>query len=43
MLLMSHSLHKKSEQLAKNAVELSLSSSVDFMDTYVDCMSFMEF
>lgn len=43
MLLMNHSLREKSEQIARDAVELSLSTSAGFMDSYVDCMSFMEF
>ena len=43
MLLMNHPLREKSEQLAQEAPELSLSTSASFMDYYVDCMSFMEF
>lgn len=43
MLLMNKALREKSEQLAKDAVELSLSANAGFMDYYVDCMSFMEF
>lgn len=43
MLLMNRALREKSEQLAKDAVELSLSANAGFMDYYVDCMSFMEF
>lgn len=43
MLLMNHPLREKSEQLAQEATELSLSTSASFMDYYVDCMSFMEF
>ncbi len=43
MLLMNHSLREYSENLAKNATELSLSASAAFMDYYVDCMSFMAF
>lgn len=43
MLLMNKSLREKSEQLAQQATELSLSASPAFMDYYVDCMSFMEF
>lgn len=43
MLLLNHSLRNESETLARSAVELSLSASPEFMDYYVDCMSFMEF
>ncbi len=43
MLLMNCGLREKSEQIAREAVELSLSASARFMDCYVDCMSFMEF
>lgn len=43
MLLMNRSLRAKSEQMAQNATEISLSASPDFMDHYVDCMSFMTF
>ncbi len=43
MLLMNRTLREKSEQTAREAVELSLSTSAGFMDHYVDCMSFMEF
>ena len=43
MLLCSRALRAQSEALAKNAVELSLSASPEFMDYYVDCMSFMQF
>ena len=43
MLLMNRSLREKSEQMAQQATELSLSASPAFMDYYVDCMSFMEF
>ena len=43
MLLCSRALRAQSEALAKNAVELSLSASPEFMDCYVDCMSFMQF
>lgn len=43
MLLLNRALREKSERIAKEAVELSLSASAVFMDHYVDCMSFMEF
>lgn len=43
MLLMNCSLREYSEKLAADATELSLSASAEFMDYYVDCMSFMEF
>lgn len=43
MLLLNRSLRKKSERLAQEAVELSLSTNAGFMDYYVDCMSFVEF
>ena len=43
MLLMNKSLRERSEQMAQQATELSLSASPAFMDYYVDCMSFMEF
>lgn len=43
MLLMNRELRTISERMAQNACELSLSASSVFMDTYVDCMSFMEF
>lgn len=43
MLLMNRALRAQSEQLAQDAVELSLSASADFMDHYIDCMSFMAF
>lgn len=43
MLLMNRSLREVSEQLAQGATELSLSASAEFMDHYIDCMSFMEF
>ncbi len=43
MLLMNRSLRAQSEQMAQNATEISLSASPDFMDYYVDCMSFMTF
>ena len=43
MLLANRSLREKSERIAQEAVELSLSESASFMDAYVDCMSFMEF
>ena len=43
MLLMNKSLREKSEHMAQQATELSLSASPAFMDYYVDCMSFMEF
>ena len=43
MLLMNRSLRGQTEQMAQNAVELSLSTSAEFMDYYVDCMSFMQF
>lgn len=43
MLLLNRPLREKSEQIARNAVELSLSASAAFMDHYVDCMSFTEF
>lgn len=43
MLLLNRPLREKSEQIAREAVELSLSASSVFMDYYVDCMSFIEF
>nr|WP_325197056.1 ASKHA domain-containing protein [uncultured Oscillibacter sp.] len=43
MLLLNRDLRAQSEVLVRNAVELSLSSSPEFMDYYVDCMSFGEF
>ena len=43
MLLMNRSLREQTEQLAQSAVELSLSTSAEFMDYYVDCMAFMQF
>lgn len=43
MLLMNRSLRAQSEQLAQNAAELSLSASPNFMEHYIDCMSFEAF
>lgn len=43
MLLLDPALRARSEQLAAEATELSLSASPEFMDYYVDCMSFMTF
>ena len=43
MLLSNHAFRAESEQIARNATELSLSADADFMDHYIDCMSFMEF
>lgn len=43
MLLTNRDIRSASEQLAQQAVELSLSQSAQFMDYYVDCMSFEEF
>ena len=43
MLLMNRNLREQTEQLAQNAIELSLSTSARFMESYVDCMAFMEF
>jgi len=43
MLLMNPALREKSERMAMDATELSLSASPAFMDYYIDCMSFMEF
>lgn len=43
MLLMNRALREKSEKMAQEATEISLSASAAFMDYYVDCMSFMEF
>lgn len=43
MLLMNRALRTESEEMAKQANEISLSASPAFMDYYVDCMSFMEF
>lgn len=43
MLLMNHELREKCEQIARDAVEISLSGNSSFMEHYIDCMSFMEF
>ncbi|MGO5097366.1 ASKHA domain-containing protein [Agathobaculum sp. LCP25S3_E8] len=43
MLLMNHALREKSEQMAQNSTEISLSANPTFMDYYIDCMSFMTF
>ena len=40
MLLRSKVFREKVAEMAKNARELSLSASAEFMDYYVDCMSF---
>lgn len=43
MLLLNRALREKTEQMAQNAEELSLSTSPSFMDYYIDCMAFDEF
>lgn len=43
MLLQNRALRARAEALADRATELELSASPAFMDSYVDCMSFMEF
>ena len=40
MLLVNPSLRAESEKFAEAAEEISLSSSPEFMEYYVDCMSF---
>ena len=43
MLLLNRALREKTEQMAQDAEELSLSTSPSFMDYYIDCMAFDEF
>ena len=43
ILLLNRALREKTEQMAQNAEELSLSTSPSFMDYYIDCMAFDEF
>lgn len=43
MLLSNRGLRAQTEQLAQRAEELSLSTSAEFMDYYVDCMAFAQF
>ena len=43
MLLMNKSLRSYTEEMAKSAEELSLSTCAEFMDYYIDCMAFDEF
>jgi len=40
MLLRSKKLRERAARMAEEATELSLSASPEFMDHYVDCMSF---
>lgn len=43
MLLMNRALRAQTEQMAREAEEISLSASPSFMDHYIDCMSFETF
>ncbi len=43
MLLTNRTLRMKTEQLAQEAEELSLSTCAEFMDYYIDCMAFETF